>query len=268
MIRVIGVGDNTVDKYLHIRLMFPGGNAVNVSVLAHRYGHKASYIGWLGDDVAGRLVLAALQEEGVDTSRCRVFPGPNATSEVTSVEGERVFGRSNPGVSRHIALDEADFAFIGRHDVTHSSIYSHLGNQLSSLSRASNRLSFDFSDLRDWAYLKTALPLIDIAFLSSPAGKPSQTVDLARWAQAQGPSVVVATQGKEGALAYDGKALVRQAIMPTTVLDTLGAGDAFAARFLVEHLSGASLEQAMAAAAMSAAETCTYLGAFGHGVPF
>ncbi len=44
MIRVIGVGDNTIDVYLHKRTMF-GGNALNVAVLAHRYGHPAAYLG-------------------------------------------------------------------------------------------------------------------------------------------------------------------------------------------------------------------------------
>jgi fructoselysine 6-kinase len=64
MVWVIGVGDNTIDKYQDLRVMFPGGNAVNVAVLAHRYGHPASYIGWLGDDAHGHLILNVL--EGLD----------------------------------------------------------------------------------------------------------------------------------------------------------------------------------------------------------
>ena len=64
--RIVGVGDNTVDKYLHLKMMFPGGNAVNVPVLARRYGHDASYIGWLGDDTYGHLILDALVAEGLD----------------------------------------------------------------------------------------------------------------------------------------------------------------------------------------------------------
>ena len=29
--RVIGIGDNVVDRYTNRRIMFPGGNAVNVA---------------------------------------------------------------------------------------------------------------------------------------------------------------------------------------------------------------------------------------------
>ena len=34
MIKVLGLGDNVVDKYMHIKTMYPGGNALNIAVLA------------------------------------------------------------------------------------------------------------------------------------------------------------------------------------------------------------------------------------------
>ena len=41
-VKVLGIGDNVVDKYLNLGLMFPGGNALNVAVFAHRYGADAA----------------------------------------------------------------------------------------------------------------------------------------------------------------------------------------------------------------------------------
>ncbi|HSK40865.1 MAG TPA: PfkB family carbohydrate kinase, partial [Arenibaculum sp.] len=71
-----------------------------------------------------------------------------------------------------------------------------------------------------------------------------------------------------GAFAYDGERVHRQGIVETEVIDTLGAGDAFAARLLVELHGGRSLAEALPMGAASAAQTCRYLGAYGHGVPF
>ena len=267
MVRVVGVGDNTVDIYTDLGLVFPGGNAVNVPVLAHRYGHPASYVGWLGDDRYGHLVLDALREEGIDTSRCRVVDGPNAHGEVSLVDGDRVFGAADHGVTTEIALDDDDLAFIRGHDLTHTSIYSHIERELPRLRAAAPKLSFDCSS--DWSreYLTEVLPWTDLAFLSHAVAQPESVVELLHWARSLGPGLVVVTCGKEGAFAYDGGRVYRQEIVETRVVDTLGAGDAFAARLLVDHLGGAPLDAALAAAAASAAEACGYYGAFGHGVP-
>jgi fructoselysine 6-kinase len=268
MVQVIGVGDNTVDRYLDLRTMFPGGNAVNVAVLAHRYGHPASYLGWLGDDAHGRLILDALDAEGIDTSHCRVVQGANAYNDVSLVDSDRVFGAYDHGVSADIDLTEEDLRFISQHDVTHTSIYSHLESDLERLGRASRYLSFDFADGWDRAYLSSLLPCVDLALVSYPARSRSQTEDLMRWMLARGPELVLVTQGADGAMVYDGMRAYRQGIVEAEVVDTLGAGDAFAARFLVEHLGGTPIPAALEAAAESAAETCGYYGAFGHGIPF
>lgn len=38
--RVIGIGDNVCDKYEHLRLMFPGGQAANFAVYAGMLGQS------------------------------------------------------------------------------------------------------------------------------------------------------------------------------------------------------------------------------------
>lgn len=266
MVRVVGVGDNTVDTYIHLGMMFPGGNAVNVPVLAHRYGHDASYIGCLGNDVRGRLILKALEEEGVDVSHVRVMDGPNAYSEVLLVDGDRVFGDSTDGMCDRLKLNDDDLDFIAMHDVTHTSIYSHIEAQLPTLSEASRRLSFDFSSNWDKAYLEKSLPWVDIAILSCRGHGKKQIKNLMRWAHGLGPEMTLITLGVEGSMAFDGEKIYEQGIVETEVVDTLGAGDAFAARFMTEYLSGAPVQEAMQKGAESAAETCSYYGAFGHGI--
>lgn len=265
--RVIGVGDNTVDRYLNLGQMFPGGNAVNVAVLANRYGHPGSYLGWLADDPHGQLILAALQTEGVDCSHCRVVPGANAYCEITLEDGDRVFGDYHEGICDQIHLEEDDYQFIARHDITHTSVYSFIEPFLERLARASRRLSYDFSREWDEAYLESILPYVDIAILSNPA-PASDNMDLARWIISRGPGLALITAGEKGAVLSDGRREYQQQIQEVEkVVDTLGAGDAFAARFMVEYLDGSPIPAALEMAAGSAAQTCQYYGAFGHGIP-
>jgi fructoselysine 6-kinase len=145
--------------------------------------------------------------------------------------------------------------------------YSHIERQLPDLRGASAYLSFDFSS--DWTreYLAENLPQVEVAFLSNPSQTLAESEGLLSWAKGLGPEMVIITCGREGSIAHDGERVWRQGIVETRVVDTLGAGDAFAARFLVEHLSGSHVGEAMEEAARSAAETCGYYGAFGHGAP-
>ena len=263
MTSLIGVGDNTVDTYIHQGMRYPGGNAVNVAVLAHRYGHPSAYLGWLGNDRNGQLVLDALKQEGLDVSLCKVEEETNAFSEVNLVNGDRFFGAGTHGASARIKLDADDYAYIQQFDIVHTSTYSHLETCLADLKKASHYLSFDFSDRQDPRYIQPVLPYLDVALFSR-----SDFPGKEQWMQevfAQGPRLVLVTCGGEGAWVYDGHALYHQEIIPVKVVDTMGAGDAFAARFLVELVSGTPLQKSMQLAAQSAAGNCLHFGAFGHG---
>jgi len=265
MVRVIGVGDNTVDQYLHLGIGFPGGNSVNVPVYVRRLGHQASYIGWLGNDKYGTLLLNSLKEEGVDCNHCRVIKGGNARSEISLVNGDRVFGHHEDGVSNQIRLNDDDILYIKSHDILHTSIYSDIEHEVPRL-KDIIRISFDFSQNWTKDYFQKVLRWVNIAFLSHPHNSLEELDTLVRWIHDQGPEIVVVTLGSLGALAFDGKEIYRQVIKKVNVVDTLGAGDAFAARFLVETSNLRSIHESLELAAESAAEVCTYHGAFGHGV--
>ena len=74
-IKVIGVGDNVVDKYMHTKTMYPGGNAFNFSAYATMLGCPSSYMGVFGNDEAAAHVQATAKELGIDTSHCRIEEG-------------------------------------------------------------------------------------------------------------------------------------------------------------------------------------------------
>ena len=60
--RVIGIGDNVCDKYVHLKTMFPGGQALNFAVYAKMLGADASYMGVFGRDEVADHVIATLDE--------------------------------------------------------------------------------------------------------------------------------------------------------------------------------------------------------------
>ena len=268
MVSVIGVGDNTVDRYLHLGRMFPGGNAVNVAVHARRMGCRSAYLGWIADDPHGRLVYQSLSEEGVDLSHTRLVQGKNAFCEISLEEGERIFGEYSDGVCGEILLNQDDMEYIASFDLVHTSVYSHLDDQLQELARHSKTLSYDFSQEWDWLFLEKILPHVDIALISNPIESVIQNEELINFTSVIGSVKVLITSGAKGAIFFDGASTARQEVVRIpNVVDTLGAGDAFAARFMVDYMNGDAIPAALENAAHAAAQACTSHGAFGHGAP-
>ncbi|WP_433517622.1 PfkB family carbohydrate kinase [Nonomuraea sp. CA-143628] len=284
LIRLVAVGDNVVDRYPDLGVMYPGGNAVNVAVHARRTGAESGYLGAVGTDEAGRVVRDALAAEGVDLSLLRTVDGPNAFATVRLVAGERRFTGGREGVSR-FRLSPADLVRLAAADIVHTGECSFLEGQLDQLAAHARRLSFDFSE-RPWDYVEEHARHAGIAILSSPSGSRDKALALARRVRALGPATVAVTLGAHGAvlvseaaeaagsaaeaagsLGGSGDVVAWGAAEPVAVVDTLGAGDAFIARLLVGLARGEDLPALAVAATAYASHACTSYGAFGHEAP-
>jgi len=259
---LIAVGDNVVDRYVDRGVMYPGGNAVNVAVHARRCGARSAYVGALGTDRAGRAVLEALVAEGVDTAQVRVLDGPNAYAVVRVVEGNRVFGHADVGVSR-FTLSDADLTAVAAADIVHTGECSLVEDQLADLALAARRLSFDFSE-RPWSYVEKYARHAQVAIRSCPGATAEEAAAEAKRLQELGPAAVAVTLGAEGAVLLVDQALAYARPDPAPVVDTLGAGDAFIARFLLGLTAGEDLRQLAQEATAYATSTCASFGAFGY----
>lgn len=265
MASLIAVGDNTVDVYLDRNIEYPGGNALNVSVFAARLGARSAYLGCVGHDRHGQYLIDCLKQEIVDASRCRTLAGANGWACVDSIDGERVFLGSDPGVCRQLRLDADDLAYLAQFPLAHGSLYSGLENQLAQIRQASGCLSFDFSDNWvefDWQAL---IPHVDIAFFSAADLSPSEARDLADSMRALGPATVVITRGAQGALAVDAQGAHEQAARPCAFVDSMGAGDGFIAAFLLAWQARHNLAECLARGVDYAGQVCSWAGGFGHG---
>jgi fructoselysine 6-kinase len=261
---ILGLGDNTVDTYVDLAVQYPGGNAVNVSVMAARLGAATGYLGCIGDDEGGALVRSSLIAEGVDLARLRTRPGANARAFIRHVDGDRRFLQTQPGVRADYRWEDADFGYMARFDHVHTSIYSELDEMLPLVARATRSVSIDASNRWTPEWLDHVLPYVRIAFLSAPDISAAELDALIDRCLARGPEVVVATRGGEGAIGACKAERLTQAALPTTVVDTLGAGDGFISGFLVSYLGGAPLREALTAGATYAARVCTWHGGYGH----
>ena len=276
--KFMGVGDNVCDVYLHEKTMYPGGQALNLSVYMRRLGAESAYFGLFGNDGVARHVCEALDAEGVDRSRCRVADAPNGYAMVDLVDGDRRFVGSNKGgpARTQKVVRPQDAPLLAGFDVIHTSNNSHLDDCLGMLKASGALVSYDFSlSWRDSARVEAICPQVDFAFFSCGDFSDEEASALVRRAQGLGCKVAVATLGSRGAMCCAGGVQLQNALEPVAAIDTMGAGDSFAAAFLYsaapQAKAGAADEAALRAAmehgARFAATTCLVRGAFGYGAP-
>lgn len=243
MIRVLGLGDNVVDKYMHTLTMYPGGNALNFAVYAKLFGYESAYLGNFGDDMEAEHVYETITSLGLDVSRCRFLKGENGAAKVKIVNGDRVFLGSNKGgiSNQHqLELTNMDMSYIAGYDIVHTSIFSHIESQLPKLQKAASFLSMDFSNYASSEYLKEHCPYIDCACISCGEDMPEEEIGnrIESMISYGCRHIVIATRGAKGAVvSVDGK-IYYQSPCLVAAKDTMGAGDSFITCFLVSYVDG------------------------------
>ncbi|WP_374149108.1 PfkB family carbohydrate kinase [Priestia megaterium] len=268
--KVIGIGDNVVDYYQDRDEIYPGGNALNIAVLCKRYGvEKSSYIGVIGNDLAANHIVNSLVAEDVDISRIRKAYGPNGESVISlNKDNDRTFvGSNNGGVQALIKLnfDETDLNYISTHDLMHTSLYSHIEQDLPMLSDKI-AISFDFSFRHEEAYLKKVCPYVDYGFFSGSELNETECIELMHYVKSLGTKVIGITRGEKGALFLVDEQVYKQPIVEAKVIDTLGAGDSFISMFLTHYHQHGNVNEALNQSAIAAAKNCESYGAFGYGL--
>jgi fructoselysine 6-kinase len=278
--KVIGIGDNVVDYYSHIRTMFPGGNALNFSVYASMLGCDSAYLGVFGTDDNARHVQRALSDSGIDTSHCRCVDGPNGQAILTIEDGDRIFISSNEGGIRKsvpMKFIFEDLDYLQSFSIAHTGAYSYMDPYLSQMKQLNAMVSYDFSDDFDSNHAFSLCQYIDIGFFSCPGWTKKESMELLKKAVNRGCTIAVATRGPREAILFDGRSWFTQAPKAIKPIDTLGAGDAFISGFLISYVGGKAdtfdqhaslIEYSLVKAASFAAEICQVQGAFGHGLAY
>jgi 2-dehydro-3-deoxygluconokinase len=258
------------------------GAESNVAIGARRLGCPAAWVGRVGDDELGELVISRIRAEGVDVGGVVRDPGAPTSlmlKERRTADMVRVlyYRRNGPGSRLEPGdLDPARVAAAGMLHVT--GITPALGHSARAavdhaveLARAAGvPVSFDVNYRSAlWppeeaaAVCRDLAARADIVFAGDDEaellGLEGDPADLARGLAALAGGHAVVKLGDRGAVAaVDGQA---HAVEPVRVraVDPVGAGDAFVAGYLAETLAGRPVPERLATAA-----AC---GAFGPGCP-
>jgi 2-dehydro-3-deoxygluconokinase len=91
-------------------------------------------------------------------------------------------------------------------------------------------------------------------------GQHRSVPDLMKAVADIGPVEVVAKQAHEGASCLAGAGVYSTPVHPVTVVDTVGAGDAFVAGYLSQRLAGRTPQKSLLRGAICGALACTEAG--------
>ncbi|MEZ4700772.1 MAG: sugar kinase [Rhodothermales bacterium] len=244
------------------------GAESNTAIGLAKLGHRVGWLSRVGDDEFGQYILSFLRGEQVDVSRVRLTPdAPTGVffKERRSLDATRVFYyRAGSAASRLHPHDlDADYLRSAR--------YLHLTGITPALSASCREttkaaiqianeagvpISFDPNlRLKLWSageareafleilpHVQLVLTSLDeaalITGLSDPERAAARLLDT-------GPSTVVIKRGEEGATAADAEGILFAPAMKVSVVETVGAGDAFNAGFLSGRLRGWSLAESL-----------------------
>ncbi len=271
--RIVAVGECTLDRYVVAGVVRPGGISLNFAVHARRAGAvDVALVSAVGDGdggVGAAHVRATLKSFGVDASHVRTLHGAMATQSIElHAGGERVFpsGGYEPGVLADFRLDATDLAFIATCDVVAAPVFREIAHLADALPPRRDG-QFHVADLLDGADLGTdragIVPLLerfDALFMSGGASD----VELLAAHAAGARAIVVVTHGSAGSTAIVGGRRVYAPAVPVPAaecIDATGCGDAFQAAFTVSYVEHRDLRRALEAGAAHAATVIRHLGA-------
>jgi sulfofructose kinase len=280
---VVGFGLNAVDHLVTIP-RFPnfntkvrlsdhqqmsGGQVSSAMVGAQRLGLRASYIGKVGYDNEGRMLIESLQKEGVDCIGVMIAMGAKTQGAVIIIEqfsGERTILWYHDEGTR-ISADELKREMITRGRVLHLDGFDTIA--ATEAARWAHEAGMIVTIDLDTAYpgIDELLPHVDCLITSQGmanelAGTMDERTALQRLHERYGCYLVSMTQGSRGALAFvENQFVASSAFRPPVIRDTTGAGDAFRAGFIYGVCKGLNIEETMRAANAVAALQCRELGA-------
>lgn len=279
------VASTTFGPLQHTRTMNLGigGSESNVAIALRRLGTEVTWIGKVGADSLGDLVVREIGAERVRVIAPRDPDAPTAlmVKEYRTSADTRVWYYRRDNAGSRLRPDEIDPDLIRTAALLHvTGISPALSQSMSDAvfeairiaKDAGTIVSFDLNfrgrlwsreDARD-TYLRI-LPQVDIAFAGDDeaaiaVGEADAPLTLAHRLVEAGAGQAIVKLGARGAVAVvDGREYAREAIK-VAAIDTVGAGDAFVAGYLADYLLGEDVPTRLTTAVTVGAYACLTTG--------
>ncbi len=256
-----------------------GGSVANSCVAARLLGARVAYLGKVAPDEAGAHFRRDIEAAGISFPSTPLAAGEQATARciiLVTPDGQRTM---NTYLGACVAFGESDVLA----EIVRSARITYLEGYLfdppeaqrafrraSALAReAGRKVALSLSDPfcvgrhRD-AFRALVAGGVDILFANEQEVLSLyQTDDFAKAARLAGEEVELAvlTRSEHGSLIVAGSEQVSIAAEPTQVVDTTGAGDAYAAGFLAGLVAGRPIAECGRIGAVAAAEVISHFGA-------
>ncbi|MDX3381062.1 adenosine kinase [Streptomyces niveiscabiei] len=223
-------------------------------------GMAVHHLDFLGDDPEGGLVRDFHREHGIALTALPQAAGTKRATNLVSPDGRRLslYDTSRTRFDDRFPEDTLR-ELAARSRQVHVSLTQPCADALPALRETGAPLS---TDLHDWdgdnPYHEPFALAADLVFLSAAALTDVEAT-MRRIARDGRARTVVVTAGDKGAYLLTDGALthVPASVPPASVVDSNGAGDAFAAGFLYGTLTGATPRESAQYGARAGAYACT-----------
>ena len=246
-----------------------GGAELNVAIGCARLGLNTGWISRLGNDDFGKYILKTVRGEGVDVSQVKQVDGYNTSvyfKEVLADGASRSFYYRANSPTETLNIKDINEEYFKECKVLHitgvlPSINEHnrkLILEIIEIAKKHNLIiSFDPNiRLKMWtkeearAFINKILPNVDILLVGDEEievllGHDDINKGIKDFHH-YGIETIVVKRGANGAIGSDGNNIYEvDGIKPRALVDTVGAGDGFAAGFLRSIIKGETLEDAL-----------------------
>jgi ribokinase len=250
---------------------YPGGKGANQALAAARAGAAVRMYGAVGRDAAAETALALLRDGSVDVSGVRAVDAPTGCATILVDDtGENAIVVV-PGANEKVDSDAVPDAVLapGAVLLLQQEVPAPANTPLiARAARAGMRIVLNAAPARPLAreLLAMIATLIvnesEAASLGPLLGWPPESGAFAGAAAADIDGLeVIVTRGAAGALSVRGHQSIQVAAPRVDVIDTTGAGDAFAGAFAAALDAGDDRIRALSVAAAAGSLACTMHGA-------